>query len=256
MTLRTLLNTIKCYQNPIKYYALFSGIYLPKITSLRLRSGEIFYVRPKKLDHCTLSEIYVGQVYQNALEGLSRRQSVVVDIGAHIGDFTLLASKRAKTVFAYEPEKDTLALCKKNIKVNKRENIFLKNYAVCGKSGTRKLYSSSTTTSSSSLFPRKEHRTYQEVQCVTLSSQIKEHKISRLDLLKLDCEGSEYEILKSLKFDHWRKINSIILEYHLWQETDYSLQDLTSLLKRHSFSIISIKRINAKRGILFAKRIK
>ena len=53
------------------------------------------------------------------------------------------------------------------------------------------------------------------VQSISLQRILDENKISSCKLLKLDCEGAEYEIIDSLPIEYFNKIENIVIEYHL-----------------------------------------
>ena len=59
-----------------------------------------------------------------------KHNDYVVDLGAGIGDFALLASKRAEKVFAIEPNPKDYETLKKNVKINNINNIISINMAV------------------------------------------------------------------------------------------------------------------------------
>jgi FkbM family methyltransferase len=58
------------------------------------------------------------------------------------------------------------------------------------------------------------HAKQMQVKTVTLQTLIKKYSIPRVDLLKLDCEGCEYDVLTSLDRETWMKISAVFLEYH------------------------------------------
>ena len=53
-----------------------------------------------------------------------------------------------------------------------------------------------------------------KVECITLENIFDENRITNCDLLKLDCEGAEYDILMNTKKEIFEKIKLISLEYH------------------------------------------
>jgi len=52
------------------------------------------------------------------------------------------------------------------------------------------------------------------VDCLTLAEVFRDHRVERCGLLKLDCEGAEHGILRSIPPDLWARIERIRLEYH------------------------------------------
>jgi hypothetical protein len=47
-----------------------------------------------------------------------------------------------------------------------------------------------------------------------LSSILEELDVATVNFLKIDCEGSEYEILRSLDAANWARIQRVVIEYH------------------------------------------
>jgi len=132
---------------------------------------------------------------------------VVVDIGAHIGGTSILAARLGAKVYAYEPEKENFKLLKENIKLNNLENkidCFQKGVGIPGK---RKLYLDPKNSGNATL-ESSNNRT-QEVEIITIQHVFKD--IPYCDLLKIDCEGAEYEFIKDVPFE---KVKQISMELH------------------------------------------
>jgi nonribosomal peptide synthetase DhbF len=80
-----------------------------------------------------------------------------------------------------------------------------------------------------------------EVNCELkrLSSIIKQYNVERIDLLKVDCEGAELGVIKSIDPLDWPKIKSIVIEVN----DQYGRLDLIkSILVEHGFTNIHIER--------------
>jgi FkbM family methyltransferase len=54
-----------------------------------------------------------------------------------------------------------------------------------------------------------------------------------VDLVKLDCEGAEWDILKDIP--SWRRVRHLTMEFHLW--AGYSLEDLRAHLRRMNWQV-------------------
>ena len=68
---------------------------------------------------------------------------------------------------------------------------------------------------------------------VTLSDVIRTHEISRVDLLKIDCEGAEEEALLGLSEADWGIIDQAVIEVH---DIDGRLQRVVDLLNLHGLT--------------------
>jgi FkbM family methyltransferase len=126
----------------------------------------------------------------------------VLDVGAHHGLYTLLASKcvgRAGTVTAFEPsprERKALLL---NLKLNKTKNVRVESIALGGSNIQSKLYVvDQQETGCNSLRPPVTSSTTSttEVKVRRLDDWAAEHHIDHVDFIKLDVEGGELDFLK------------------------------------------------------------
>jgi FkbM family methyltransferase len=71
-----------------------------------------------------------------------------------------------------------------------------------------------------------------DCQLRTLSSLIREKNIPRIDLLKIDCEGAEWDVLQGIESDHWSLISSMVIEVH---DQDGRVQRMQQLLTEKGF---------------------
>jgi FkbM family methyltransferase len=130
----------------------------------------------------------------------------VVDVGAHHGYFTLLASKLVGDkgkVFAFEPDPESYATLVKNIELNGYKNIAPLQKAVSDRSGKATLFQYDGSGVDSLLAP--EHRSMGSrshksvvVDCISLDEFFEENKLA-IDVIKIDVEGSEVLVLQGMK---------------------------------------------------------
>jgi len=144
---------------------------------------------------------------------LLKKNDTVIDIGAHIGVFSLLASKYVSQgkIYAFEPFGKNYDMLVKNVKINHLDKIIKYENVGIGKRGVRRLYINPHNSGAHSLFLRKSK--YSKVKIIPLSNVFKKYQIQKCDLLKIDCEGAEKEILLELPKKYLKKINKIIIEY-------------------------------------------
>lgn len=129
-----------------------------------------------------------------------------VDVGAHVGKYALRVAKIVGDdgkVIAIEPELESFRALVKGIMVNKLTNIIPVNVAAWDKETRLVLYVGEDNAKSRYLVgkgwssvKRKVSELCVEVPAKSLDNIIKELKIDRVDFIKIDAEGSEYEVLK------------------------------------------------------------
>lgn len=125
---------------------------------------------------------------------------IVVDIGAHLGYFTILASKltgEEGRVYAFEPEPSNFSLLLEHMELNGCKNVVPSRIAICDKVGTAPLYLSSES-GEHSLFVKRE--CYLNVETTTLDRFFEEQKQGcKVDFIKMDIEGSEMKALAGME---------------------------------------------------------
>ena len=160
-------------------------------------------------DHIQRS-IYLFSFYEAPTAGYLRSRlgkgMVFADIGANVGQFTLLAARLVGPdghVFAFEPEIHNYESLQRNIQLNHFSNIKALRMALADYEGTASLHvhhdSSNSNTGVHSLTPRPEweHRDVNSVEVTTLDQALKD--VPRLDLVKIDVEGAELLILRGAR---------------------------------------------------------
>ncbi len=179
-----------------------------------LRNGIKFRIRPETNDKTILNEIWIKKLYTP--KGFEiRRDDTVIDIGAHIGFFTIFAAYHAKKgiVYSFEPEPENFNLLKYNVKENKLKNVKIFNYGVAKETCVKRLYISTLNKAAHSVEIKEDQKNYVTVRMKSLSKILDNIK-KPIDFLKIDCEGCEYEILINLGRKYFEKIKKIVLEYH------------------------------------------
>jgi len=147
-------------------------------------------------------------------EGIDPR--VIFDVGANIGVITALIANlypEAK-IFAFEPEEQNFEVLKKNI--CEYPNITAKNVALGSSAGERTLYESDDAKNFGgfSFHPMGSDLTKPlTVKQVAISDEI-EAAGGTIDLLKIDTEGSEFEILNAIKPEQLERMTWIMGELH------------------------------------------
>ena len=142
------------------------------------------------------------------------KPKIIFDIGAHIGATSAFFSMQypKSQIFSFEPTTINFSLLEKNMKYFSNVEIFKKG--VFDKSISQKIYINSTNPGSNSIHERWQKFDYFEyANFIDLKEFLEENDIKNIDILKIDTEGCEINILKSI-LSYIKKINVIYLEYH------------------------------------------
>lgn len=182
----------------------------------------------------------------------------IIDIGAHIGSYTIFAARQAKNghVLAFEPDPDNYTQLRKNIKENNLSNIIVSSMAVSDKTGTIFFNKDTLNTAESSLY-KSGNKTI-SVESTTLAEIFKKEDIKRCNILKLDCEGAEYNIMFETPDAVFERIDKIVMENHTPQYFDitdprYTEKNMIERLKHLGYSVRIIPE-NAMHSLIFAQR--
>jgi len=194
-------------------------------------------------------EIWDHERYTAGSISVVARHGTIVDIGAHIGLFSLFASKvlQANRIISVEPDFANFELLSKNISANHVENASLVKAAIAGESGEKRIYNTSSNTGGHSLYARGVSSI--GVWTVSLTELFKASNISECSLLKMDCEGAEMEILENAPDKLLRNVSAISLEYHLDDYPRERLERLKTRMQTLGFNL-EIRPTSRTLGIL------
>ena len=207
----------------------------------------------------TLIELFIEGIYDEP--GIDFRDKVIVDIGAFMGDSSVLfAMKGAKKVVSYEPLPDNFEYVKTNVNLNSLAGVItIHNKGISGKTEKVRLEYSDEGKNTASGIARPERGRVNtvEIECVSLDDVFLENGLDKIDILKMDCEGSEYPAIIEAKTGTLARIGMIYMEYHL-PHPKYTIGDLTGALEANNFKIIRQDEPSGPAslmgGIIIAKR--
>ncbi|ADN49859.1 FkbM family methyltransferase [Vulcanisaeta distributa] len=177
------------------------------------------------LSNIELFEVFIKQQYSL----VNVKDRVVVDVGAFIGDSPIyFALRGAKKVYAIEPHPDAYKIMLENIMINNMEDKIVPiNAALSSKYTLIKINTDIKDTHKTYYGLNSKYGTY-EVKAITLSQLINDYGIEP-DVLKMDCEGCEFDVVMN-DYEHVRLFKELILEYH--EVNDHELSELLSFLNR------------------------
>ena len=191
------------------------------------------------------------------LKTLINYNPLIFDVGANNGQ----SVENFKKIYpeakfhCFEPNPDVWNILDKNYKDNK--NVVTNIIAVSDQIGTNKfhIYANSKHSSFNKLIPNHQYtkersKTFNlkeseylkkivDVKTITLDKYCEENNIKNIDILKIDTEGSEFDVLKGLNDDDFKIIKFIFFEHHydLMLKKDYKFSNINSLLKEKKFKL-------------------
>lgn len=202
------------------------------------------------------NEIYNEVVVQNTYNMSESvvRGKTVIDVGANIGVFSIFASTLgAKKVLGVEPVRSTFDRFNKNIKLIGYDNITTyKNIvspmhgdsikiSVCDKCGHNSIYN--------------VEDDFEEVTSITLSDLLSCTEDTDI-FLKMDCEGSEFDIILNAKIEEMNRISMVVLEVHNELHPVYKdYKILHDKMNEFGFRLIDEKQMGAWDGWDYAGNI-
>ena len=184
----------------------------------------------------------------------------VIDIGAHIGRYTITSSKqvgKTGTVVAIEADPDNFQLLKRNIALNNLTNVLPLNYAVFSTRTRMKLYEQSASAKYNSLMLTRAAKTknYVEVNADTLDSILKLNEVNQVNWIKIDVEGAEFEVLKGSTKTLSTDNVSLFIEIHNIDDPSH-YHNIIDFLKYRNYEITFEQRYegSGESHVIFRKK--
>ncbi len=149
-------------------------------------------------------EVSADRWEPRTLEVLMRHltpDSCYVDVGAWIGPTVLYAARRARQVYCLEPDYDAYHNLVRNIRRNGLRNVVPFNLALGDRSGLRRMgaFGSRLGVSKTSLISTESADGSVDVWCIRWSDWLSLTGAGRVDFIKIDIEGGEFELLPDMK---------------------------------------------------------
>lgn len=211
-------------------------------------NSEEFYELKKEIfsENCYYLDPLDGEA------GLEKEDPVIIDLGAHIG-MTTLYFKRLfpqARITAYEPIPANFELLKKNVEENQLDKVKLVRAAVAPKSGQiilQEPIGEDAWKSGAGIIPGgwKGAQTNKQIRIEAVG--IREVINGRVDLLKMDIEGMEYEVIRNMGAKI-RSIGRMIIEVH--PRKDHRAEEIKKILLQNGFEIkVCEDKSNLGRGL-------
>jgi len=220
--IKTLTRLLRRTRNPLPLFIDYVGLkkhpYL-----MRTRDGEICEIRPSSSDRFVFYEVLVRNDYLQQGQTLNQGDTVV-DIGANIGCFSVLAAKRVGStgrVIAVEPGEATYRQLCRNMELNGLTNVTPVRAAIGRHDGKARLHVHDLSGLSSLYDSVDGHETgdhAEDVQVVSLQTLLADTGVDFCHYIKVDCEGAEYELLDGMTTELASRIGQTTIETHRIQK--------------------------------------
>jgi len=205
-----------------------------------LRNGMTLTVPPGTTNANPFIDIWLNHVYDHS-SICWKTATMIVDVGGHMGAFALYAAKKSPTanIFTYEPDPVTFSYLQKNIGDNKLgERVKCRSLAVGGATGEAVLHVLPGRSEANSLYASLPGSHEVKVAVTTLKNIFDEEHITHCELLKMNAEGVEYEILYGLPVEYLKRIDCIVMNYHLFVKKPRATpKELRTYLESHGFTV-------------------
>ena len=237
-----LIRTFLIIKNPIKFF--YSYITYNNINCIKFRNGKIINLSWHPHDTATVFAVIIRRDY-----GKIKKDSVVVDIGANIGIFSFYAIMNgAKKCYSYEPNFLAAEFAQKNINLNNyNDKFFLHKLAVGSKSDIELSIPIQPSMYNKASLQKSNSKDSQICKTISFNKVLADLNV--IDLVKIDCEGAEYEFLFNSDLELLKKPLSYRIEFH-----EYRMNDIIKLFKNLNYKLTynsSKKNANPKEGILW-----
>ena len=222
-----------------------------------------FYCGNNKDDFATMT------IRENEMLELFRPKQgdTVVDIGAHMGKYTLIASMCVGAngkVIAIEAHPGNYEMLNRNIKLNGLTNVTTLNFAVYSKEGKIKLYmpgEKSNRTIYNTLISTRatDEEKFVEVNADTLDDLLQNNEIScaNVNWIKIDVEGAELEVLKGAHNIMSNSKNiTLLIEVHDIENGKNVYKPIMDLMEKYNFEIeFEYTWANGEKHVILHKQV-
>ena len=228
-TVRATLNFVLRILKPKSVIVDGNRFYLDKNDSMRLSILRLY--EPLTVKH-----------FQEAV----KPGDIVLDIGAHIGYYTLMAAKRVGKkgkVFAFEPDKDNRTILNKNIRMNGYKNVIVVNKAVASSTKRVKFFLNPLSTGMHSIIDL-GYGSKKSILIDTVSlDDFFGKNPSQISVIKMDIEGGEYGALEGMRrlLENVKQL-TLFIEFSPYsiKRSKKSPRSFLNLLRYFNFKLYSI----------------
>jgi FkbM family methyltransferase len=224
------------------------------------RSGQRISCPNRPGARVPIYEVYAEDTYGLAtfLGAMVKRPIRVIDIGAHVGAFAcqLAGLSPEATIECFEPSTSTAAYLRRNAEQNGwSARIVVDERAVAGHSGFADFVDNGAGSALNGLIDSVPTGATGESATSVPTTTFDEVVASReqpVDVVKLDCEGGEYDAVLNSSTKSWASVDRVVLEYH--PSTQHNLDELTTWFTSCGLSLLRQHATSADQGTAWLTR--
>ena len=178
----------------------------------------------------------------------SLKGKIVVDIGAFIGDSSVAYAVGGATVYAFEAVPIFAHYAARNAKLNGLDDrISIHPVGLSNRSGVVADPDEIRSIASMSHNCLPDNAASQQIQLVDAVTYLRAHGITRADIVKMNCEGCEYDLIGDTRLLHYLNPESVLVDYH------YGSEPLQKVFAELGYAVED-SNLGEERGSLFATR--
>ncbi|MFZ0548812.1 MAG: FkbM family methyltransferase [Candidatus Promineifilaceae bacterium] len=252
----SILTLLTRFERPFQILGIFLGRPGSLPTEIQLKQGGYRFSVREAMDVWVIKETCVDADYLPVTA--FRPDWTVVDIGAGLGDFTVLAAAHCPVgrVFAYEPLAASFDLLQHNLALNGITNAAAFQQATASTAGTMSAVLEGVEAVSTRFTAESGEGTVKEaaIPVITLAEMLDRLPNGRCDLMKIDCEGCEFDLLLDSPPGLLSRIDRLTIETHDGYN-DCSTNHLAAYLRQQGFSVRErANPVHDYLGFIYAER--
>ena len=225
---------------------------------INLKQPKVQFMVRSAMDIWSVKETFLDKFYERFGTPIGPDWTIL-DIGGGIGDFSIYAAKQfpKTSVYTYEPTPESFRLLEENLRINNVENVIPYKKAIWSTDGklTLDISEGEPIQYKSKQIEKHNHHNKSaiEIESISLENALNSTGVAICNLLKIDCEGAEYEILFNAPEETLERIERIVMEYH--DSLDGNHQQIFDFLTDKGFGVqIYPNFVHHNLGYLYASR--
>lgn len=213
---------------------------------LRLKSGMVFEYSPSIAGDVLVLDLIRADCFEPDQTEIIRASlpqgGVFIDVGANIGYFSIVAAKcvgPTGLVYAFEPVEDIYRVLCRNVRLNELHNVRPENLACFSSPGVMAM--ERTQDSGKSHLSDADSQNARPVRVTTVDEYIAHAGVGRIDFIKIDAEGSDFEVLQGARRTVERFRPAIMLEVDHLSRFGGSHADVAAFCDAYAYTLTPIQ---------------